>query len=47
MSVCEVLLCGHSSVFWLRVFHNANTVSAAELLPPLLGEGALEVGLNM
>lgn len=46
MSVCEVLLCGHGGVFWIRVFHNANTKYAAELLPSLLGEEALEVGLK-
>lgn len=46
MSVCEALLYGHSGVFWLRVFHNANTRYVAELLPSLLDEEALEVGLD-
>lgn len=46
MSVCEVLLCGHGGVFWVRVFHNVSTKYAAELLPSLLGEEALEVGLK-
>lgn len=45
--VCEVVVHGHNGVFRVRVFHNANTKYAAEVLPSLLGEETAGTGLKM